>query len=95
MPLMVQYLDGLSCPIAVCDWCQQPISEAGDGGYFWPRGPRTEGQLIALTFLHKGRCDETWAAVYGRLDCWEELRCLPAFLMDNLGMQRLSRSMAL
>jgi hypothetical protein len=91
MPLMIQFHDGLACPTVVCDWCQQPIDQAQAGGYFWPTGPRAEGQLIALTFLHKGACDDVWQALYGPLDCWEELLYLPTFMMDNLDMQRLYR----
>jgi hypothetical protein len=95
MPLMIQYTDGLLCPTIICDWCQEPITEATRGGYFWPYNPaRTEGDLQALTFLHKGRCDFAWQAARGPLDCWEELRYLPTFLMDNLGLPRLARPVA-
>ena len=28
MPLVIQFHDDLACPTIVCDWCQQPITQA-------------------------------------------------------------------
>jgi len=36
MPIMIQFHDDLSCPTVICDWCQQPITDARLGGYFFP-----------------------------------------------------------
>ena|SRR5215831_13897955 len=84
MPLVIQFRDGLSCPTILCDACQQPITDAKGGGYFFPMVPRQEGKTVAITFLHKGACDRAYEARHGRLDCWEELRHLPTFLARNL-----------
>jgi hypothetical protein len=71
----------------VCDWCQQPITEAGDGGYFFPVTTRDEGKTVPITFLHKGRCDDLYGRKYGEFDWWEELRQLPIYLARNLNMK--------
>ena len=95
MPLMLQFHDGLSCPTIVCDWCHQPITEARDGGYFFPTCARADGEMVPLTFLHKGPCDEAYGARHGRFEWWHELRDLPTFLLRNLGMRRLHAPLAL
>jgi hypothetical protein len=86
--LMMQFCDGLSCPTVVCDYCQRPIVDARDGGYFWPLAERQEGQMMSPVFLHKGRCDNAYSARHGRLDCWDELSMLPLSLADNLQIDR-------
>jgi hypothetical protein len=91
MPVMIQFHDGLACPTIVCDWCEQPIEQAGAGGYFWPARLYTEGQLIVPTFLHKSACADTWEAAFGPLECWEELLYLPPFLIGSLAIEHLYR----
>jgi hypothetical protein len=87
MPLVIQFHDGLSCPTIVCDWCQAPIADAKKGGYFFPVAPRTEGAVVPVTFLHKGRCDRAYSARHGRLEWWQELRDLPTLLARNLCLE--------
>jgi len=84
MPLVIQFHDDLSCPTIVCDWCQEPITDARLGGYFFPVVPRTEGTTVPMTFLHKGHCDDAYGAKYGAFDWWGELRDLPMYLARNL-----------
>ncbi len=84
MPLMIQFHDDLACPTIVCDWCQQPITDAREGGYFWPQTCREAGTTVPVIFLHKGRCDTRYQGAHGPLDCWHELRDLPGYLVRNL-----------
>jgi hypothetical protein len=45
MPLMIQFHDGLSCPTIVCDWCHTPITDAREGGYFFPMCTRADNEM--------------------------------------------------
>jgi hypothetical protein len=83
MPLMIQFRKGRACPTIICDQCQQPITDAKDGGYFYPLA-RCDGEVVPMTFLHKGDCNRVYSATHGRLACWTELTCLPFFLVNNL-----------
>ena len=67
MPLVIQFHDDLSCPTIVCDWCQEPITDAGLGGYFFPFSSRTDGTTVPITFLHKGGCDDAYKQHLGNL----------------------------
>ena len=86
MPIMIQFHDDLSCPTVICDWCQQPITDARLGGYFFPQTDRDEGTTAPLTFLHKGSCNRRYERTHGRLDLWGELRDFPMFLSRNLNL---------
>ena len=88
MPIRMQRQEGRSCPLVICDWCEQPITDARLGMYAWLIG--TDGGLPeqgAVYFLHKP-C--SWAFerahpgpwVLG----WEELRVLPRCLGDTRGL---------
>jgi hypothetical protein len=99
MPLIIQFHDSLSCPTVICDWCQRPITNARNAGYFWrylthkANEPPAisfpqQGDRMAIIFLHKGRCDERYHAAHGPTDAWAELRYLPTFLARNLCMHR-------
>jgi hypothetical protein len=87
MPLVIQFHDGLSCPTIVCDACQEPIIDAQDGGYFFPRVAREEGRTVPIFYLHKGACDRAFAGQHGWLDWWGELREFPMLLARNLKMK--------
>ena len=84
MPLVIQFHDGLSCPTIICDACQEPITDAQVGGYFFPMTARDEGKTAPITFLHKGACDDAYAQLHGRFDWWGELRELPRLLARTL-----------
>jgi len=86
MPLVIQFHDGLACPTIVCDWCQQPITDARDGGYFFPESDRADDTMVPLTFLHKGHCDRAYGVCHGEMASWEELRILPLLLARNLAL---------
>jgi hypothetical protein len=43
---------------------------------------------VPLLFLHKGPCDDRYSLAHGRLDCWQELRDLPGYLVRNLAHTR-------
>jgi hypothetical protein len=66
MPLVIQFHDGPSCPTIVCDACQEPIMDAKDGGYFFPRVAREEGRTVPIFFTCiKGRATEPMLASMG------------------------------
>jgi len=88
VPLVIQFREGLSCPTVVCDYCQRPITDARDGGYFFATTDRQEGTTVPMTFLHKIRCDDRYSAQHGRLENWNELAALPGYLAENLGLAR-------
>jgi hypothetical protein len=84
MPVMIQFEDGLSCPVVVCDWCRKQITDARMGGYFFESECREDGVMVPVVFIHKGRCDDRYSAKHGRLDSWQELCDLPTYLACNL-----------
>src|SRR5215831_4826261 len=87
MPLVIQFHDGLSCPTVICDACEQPIEDAREGGYFFPRVAREEGRTVPIFYLHKGACDRAFIGQRPWLEWWGELRELPLFLARNLHAQ--------
>jgi hypothetical protein len=89
MPLVIQFHNGLSCPTIVCDWCRKPITEAGAGGYFFPTCAREDDEIVPMTFLHKGACDDAYGVAYGAFEWWQELRDLPKYLARNLNLDAL------
>ena len=87
MPLVIQFHGGCSYPTIVCDWCQEPITDAQDGGYFYPVTAREEGTTVAVTFLHHAACDEAYGRQYRACHWWGALREFPRLLAYTLTRQ--------
>jgi len=92
MPIMIRFEKGLSCPTVICDYCQRPIAQAQDGGYFFNSANHQEGYTVPLVFLHKVRCDARYSAKHGRLEGFNELEAFPDYLAENLGLRKKSWS---
>jgi hypothetical protein len=81
-------LDGQYCPVVVCDWCQERISQVASAGYWWrvglPTGEPVDGQPV---FLHK-LCSDDFEEANREEDrawYWGELRDFVEYLPSNLG----------
>ena len=77
----------LSCPTFFCDWCEQPIEDAGRALYMWDMEKEIEGERPEPYIAHK-RChrdiEERW--IDGTLGTME-LQVLPFFLLANSGIE--------
>ena len=87
MPLVIRFRDGLSCPTIIWDACEEPITDARKGGYFFPRVAREEGRTVPIFYLHKGACDRAFGAQHVGLDWWGELHEFPTLLARNLAIE--------
>ena len=81
MALRIVSVGARDFPRVFCDWCEEGITEAGDGNYQWPIGG---GQVY---YTHKRCChafesampDVAWGAM--------GLECLPVYLGGGLNVK--------
>lgn len=83
MPIKLQRIDGLSCPIVICDVCRQRIVKATDGNYIWRQ--EQEAQGADILFVHK-TCDDKANLNLRGFGMSAELRTFPIFVGNNLDL---------
>ena len=80
MPLAIRYEQGF-VPIVLCDQCGKEITSAADGNYQW----LWEDLPSRIYFTHKACC-YAFEKRHGGRWCAGELRVLPVYLVNNLGI---------
>lgn len=55
--LKLQIIHGKSCPVIICDACNQRINNAEEGIVIYNK-PREEGVIFDPLYVHKGDCDK-------------------------------------
>jgi len=77
----------LSCPVFICDQCQQVITDGDWALYQWKT---LDGHIIdgSLAFLHKGDCNDAWDDAHNDMGSWStmELSYFPIYLGNNIGV---------
>ncbi len=76
--IKVEYIDGLSCPVAECDRCGGLITNVGLGAVVYLERP-VEGARREIEFRHKGPC-----LPHDERRPWAELRTFLAQLSCNV-----------
>ena len=85
MPIRIIVINGLNCPVIVCDHCQHPIEKASDGNVHWFMGRTIPAE--GVHFLHK-RCTYTFENAHGGRDLWRwmPLKAFPVYLARNMDL---------
>jgi len=86
MPLLIEAVDGLYCPILRCDWCGKRISRADEGLLAW----QMQRDWVAPAtgeahFTHKA-CANVFERVKGGRWFSAELIAFPIQVAANLGL---------
>jgi hypothetical protein len=91
--VMIEVLrkDDQSIPVIICDVCAEPIFDAEMGMVAYESSE--ENDYIAMGFLHKGDCDNSYKGGRKRTGGWVELRHFLVLLCKNSGMAPGSDSM--
>lgn len=87
MPLRIELVGHLYCPIIRCDWCGERIEQATDGNVEWRMGEGPEPTTGEIFFTHK-RCCHKFEHHNGRRGRWytTELIAFPVQVAANLGL---------
>jgi hypothetical protein len=82
--ILIKQIDGRSCPLIICDACNEPITNIKMGIVRYKSGGG-DGDISEVQHSHKTTCDKALSGVEGK-HSWQDLSHHLFLLLTNSGM---------